>query len=770
MIIAQPPRWQTGLDTIAGNNRTFTTVYTPPPVVQPRSLPPQPAPRPVPAELYVPIPPAPVLPVKNDTANNFNRFAKVHDPKVMTQLVNQPQSWSTESGVYTHDTFFNEFELQVDPVYNFWTADELTNDRQTKGSRELSEIPRYIRLQWESAPDLNSRNLDNKVDVNEIDFTKKNKTPVKYSSQIADRGAVVKKGTTFKVPHLNDFTIGKNATANGYITPGAIRASVEVHDTVMGLGSDILPDRLEGINHIDESAFLSNPDTKGLSIGELTAMVGTLTDSANAATEMEPLNESNREIYDGLFKGNYSVLFPSTSAGKMRVSGVSPAESLLSIAMKVPTPASSAKDQLLDIMRKVVKSPAQVPDRDSRAIRVNFFNPSIAGIIDQRKINSMNRPEHIENMVAIAQMLPSLDVLSNSDAYDLRKDVAIPSFQTPEEYSGVEYTGYVIEKYKRNSAGLFQLVQEIDVPHREYTEYIDCQVVYGGVYRYRIRSILRWTRHNSVGFHGYNAKLVQPGRVESDELMPNVSSYFSSGWSPFEYGFIVDTMPPSPPDEITVRPDSRKKTITVTGKIPDNGQLDINAILLFRKVQDSSGRDLEKFRKVAKFGFTNFLYVDKDVEYNQVSGKRYVYAAICTTRHDEVSTYSEQIGCRLNQDFNVRGEFPCDFVSQAGVAVGYYGSFAGFPIRRSKTEVVLDVSKSKLVASGRNALTEGMRNDASYIVRAESLDTGETKDVLVEITHRNMKDFVAQTNLPVNVTTVGSNPSLPIPTISPVVR
>jgi hypothetical protein len=282
-------------------------------------------------------------------------------------------------------------------------------------------------------------------------------------------------------------------------------------------------------------------------------------------------------------------------------------------------------------------------------------------------------------------------------------------------------------------------------------EYYDTKVRYGGVYRYRIRSILRWTRPKNITVTGKDPTQASPmflGLAEQKDsshstslnLTPNFCGYFGSEWNKnWATAHIIDEIPPNPPDQLNVRPYSKNNCIIVTFNIPDNSQRDIYKMSLYRRRIDERGNDIDNgdWIKLADFDMTaNVYFEDTNVTSYPVNKGRYIYAATATSIHNGESTLSEQIGARINRDWEVYGELPREFYSSRGVDITTHGIFAINPIKKYKTHVVtvpnnlsFDRSPAEIKLMGQERWGTRVLNGAAYILRLLSLDTGEMVDV-----------------------------------------
>ena len=679
------------------------------------------------------------VPSRDLAGFNEHKIVPANDSKLL----------SVESGQMPYETLFNDFDLQVWPHYNFWTADELTNENEELGNRKIDEVPRYVVVSWLTAPDLvpeENRRIPK-------DAIHRNIEPVKFGLEIENRPAFMSKGVSFSPEHLQpeNFSMIVNATSNGHVAPGVVEAvvSLPLHNT--GLDSEKTYAKTDGIHQFDEDTFLSDPELDGVSIQELEAQINQTTNGTLAAAIIsnDEMSEYARKKKEAMFDGQFAVYKSHESGGKMRMNSVNPSSpSMMIVANTAKRNSEEKPDDVLEIANRITQSSVNSDLESQSFVKVKFIDPAISGIVSEERVNTMDRPEHAENMLVISRMLPNLEVLSQADFFNRKRKIDLPSFPSPDGVKTLEYVGYVLEKYKKQRTGFFKKVEEIHFPNREYDNYIDTKVVYGAVYRYRIKTIIRWTRPVNVGPLGKSSKVVEQNGSHTKKLASKISSYFSSEWNKkWAYAVCIDDQPPAPPDELNVRPESAKNRVCVTFRLPDNTQRDIMSMRLYRKIQTLSGKDVTSWKLVhnhdaidrkVDFGPQNVLYYDYDVTTNN----RYVYAATCFTRHGENSTYSEQLAVRLSADYEVYGEIPVTQISCAGVRQEYFGSFSTRPHKRFNEEIVVPMShdytkksdpSSHASLSGRNAFGNVFMVPSRYTFRFESLDTGETIDIPIRI-------------------------------------
>lgn len=653
-----------------------------------------------------------------------------------------PQILSNVSAPAPYETIFHDLDFDAIPFYNFWTEDEDVSRGEPLGDRKLEDVPRFIKLVWKTAPDLPVL----------MGFSAKSKLgktirTVKFGLETRVGTAATVKGISFTTKHLDPkhFDLVVRSLANGHVSPGVLHTLVELPK-----GGFVRPKN----TIFDEDVFLTHPDTKGLSVHEIRTNVDQVS-NGTLGTVRPSSTDGAGSLLGSFSVSNITRVGENSPTVEIRDLSSSPS---LSLVAKTASPLRPAPDDgLTSIVRSISVPTSPVADGDSLTTKVSFVDPAVGGLVSEDKVQGLSRPEHAENIFSLSAFLPNLEILSKSGIHDRPRKADIPSFASPLGVPPLEYVGYVVEKYRRLDTGAFELVKEILVPSRETSLFYDCEIKYGEMYRYRIRAILRWTRPADVEQDGKSKFIVSQHGSQTSALLPLKSSYFGGEWNRgWRYATCVDNVPPAPPDELYVRPDSARRRIVVTFKLPDDSQRDIQTLRLYRKTQDLNGHDLTDWQQVGKdFGARNVLYYDEDVALDSAGfpdpSVRYVYAGATISKHAEVSFLSEQLGVRLNPDYKIRGEYEVDFVSCAGVRLEYVGAFSVNPVRRDRSELLAPVPsyseddsepRALLGLSGRTAAGTVSLIDSQYVIRVESLDTGETRDTLINITYNNQKERV----------------------------
>jgi len=753
---------------------------------------------------HVPRPPAPWNPgyppytpgddeiELNDAASNnpvtLNTYTIA--PEVPAKVVSQ------QSGMAPYETLFYDLGIEALPSYNFWEKDEETTVRD-RGNLDPVELPRYIKLAWTMAPDLKDpaefqkrRMMGYMPDAHTQNIEL---SPFGFGAH-AVVGTLIE-GMPFLPAHLQPANFEQNARqiSNGYIFTGVV-------SSVVSLRTDsVIPPPQPSADLIDEDEYLLNHNlTWGIPYNEMNAALWRRKSTVyglQQSIRQGPI-QSSIDMKRSLFNGQFGI---GGRRATLNISAENPSSPSISNISN-----TAAQGYLSYYERKSMLNKLDTDERDSadyqevmQQVKAKFIHTNFAGVMEPTRVNTITTSDQAESVIALAPVAANLAIYAAAGVQHYGREISIPSFNAPNVLKPLEYVGYVIEKYEQKD-GSYQLVDTIYIPGREYDSYVDAKVKYGVSYRYRIRSVLRWSRPHGIGVLGRDPTRLVNMNAELATLTPNDVSYFGSEWSKkWAYALLIDRSPPAPPDEFTVRPhsagDEKGPFIEITMKLPHNPQQDINKMVLYRKLQDQDGIDLtgwvqiqefgaaerqgtrhlmitkfahdqdditgtkfdvsetEKIETFVEFAPLNSRYKDYDVKfYGEGSSYRYVYAGQCLSRHGEESMLSDQLAARINPDWKKHGEISIDFVSCAGVDRNFdVGIFGTYPERRLRSEVIFrpDYARQIPGAVGLRAqerTAQKMLSNANYVMRVESLDSGESFDVPVRINVVNMPEIVAR--------------------------
>jgi hypothetical protein len=650
--------------------------------------------------------------------------------------------FSQDSGVAPYETFFHDFDFEAYSFFNFWTADEASNDTLTlQENEDINNMPRFVKLVWRQAPDL-PEEKDAYDKISPPSLNRSSQGPLMHGN----KQQFIVEGIKYSPDQLSpkQFSEVSTALANSDIAPGVIKSVVSLPLVSAGIT------RLPPPYRVDLDTWYSNDESRGKSISNVR---NTFNNRSSGIFNLvkhykSGVSAKNAASFNEMFSGQFSATPSSFVNRKSVISSANPNSPALSLRsnpaittrIRPAEPAESIFNQIT-----YNRNP-----RKTNSINVSFVDSSIAGAVSHQRLNVADDAAHVNSISAVAQVLKNLVTYAASGLQNVKRKITLKSFEAPNGVSTKQYVGYLIEKYEQLD-GVFVLKELIGIGDPYMDEFYDTKVRYGGVYRYRIRSVMRWVRPKNVGVTGTDNSSNSIVAWNSNEphlnssnisLTPNFASYFGSEWSKnWATAHIIDDEAPNPPDQLTVLPQSEKKRIVVTFQIPDNSQRDIWQMTLYRKTIDKNGRDVEQWSELADFDMTRpGYYEDYDVSFvpnGENAPISYVYAATAWSVHNGESKLSEQISARLNSDWNNRGEYSVDFISSRGVdRESDHGVFSTIPTKMHKTHIVVaplnaynSRDAAKVTVSGQERWGNRMLTGNGYIIRLHSLDTGETHDI-----------------------------------------
>lgn len=551
-------------------------------------------------------------------------------PVLTNDQVGPTSVTSQRSSEAHHSTIFERFELTAEPVYNFYTADELVEFSSTSGS--LEDVPRYVRLKWKAAPDP-QRSLELP--------TKGRKTPGRIKPIVFDRS-----GFPFSADQAVDFDLAARSIANGFVSPGSVRARIEPPVS-----------RRAPTRAFDEELHLISDSSIGIKASDS--------------------------------RSNFSV------------------------------------DQSL----VPIESTRRVPSDSGRTSTVTFVDPGVAGAFSEDRASVTGDPQHMTSLMSLSQLASNLEIIAEFNQVD-GKRVPAPEFPAPADFYGVSYIGYLIEKHVVHPDGSMSLQEVITISDVSLTEYVDLKVLFGTSYAYRIRSVVRWTRERGIGFEGTSKTDLVAENLSTTGPASHVCSFYAGDWSLWQNTQIRDLQKPEPPDEIHVRPLSRKGEVHITWKIPDDSQRDLLTFTLYRKIR-RAGLDASSWEELATYPARNGIHIDRTVGFVEDDPDvDYVYAMQSRTTHDETSKLSTQLAVVLTRNYETLGEELVRFVSHPGVPLDAHGQLATIP-PKVEPEVLNPMKRIRIgTRQGVSTMPLFIRD---YVIRITSELTGERTDVPLRV-------------------------------------
>lgn len=352
---------------------------------------------------------------------------------------------------------------------------------------------------------------------------------------------------------------------------------------------------------------------------------------------------------------------------------------------------------------------------------VNFVDPSIAGAFDKSRLMVATDPVHLTVAGSLAKIIGALEVISEFNQ-DVKVQNPPPDFTGHPDAPAITYIGCIIERYDMLPDGSMVLGRSIQIPDVTADEFIDQQVAYGGNYSYRMRSIIQWNRTSDVDFGGKSTidRLDKFGALTTSPL----SSFYAGDWTDWSSTQVVDTVPPEPPDEVTVRPVSWKGEIRVSWKIGNDPQRDVTGFRLLRAVSNSG--KVSDWKEIGQFALANGSFVDRDVQPFENSGLSYIYALYSTSYHGVLSPLSDQMEARLALPGS-KDELHVIQIAPSGADPMAHAS------ARETFEMTELKANQRLTFYCRSATSGHPLRDSTYLVEVRSLSTGERALVNLDV-------------------------------------
>lgn len=388
------------------------------------------------------------------------------------------------------------------------------------------------------------------------------------------------------------------------------------------------------------------------------------------------------------------------------------------------------------------------PDRFSifrLPVKSTGENRSNAILIGQAALGVLASPvsftdtrEHTEASLITSTFSTEIGLMDALDDQVTEASVDAPSHETSQVNPSLTYTGYVIERQRLGSDGVFVNDRRFVIAGSDRGAFTDHGISYGVVYRYRISSIVKWVHSSELRVAGLSSDVAQQSNPTVNGQM--TLRYMRSSWSPYVNVVVLDTDLPSPPKQLTVLHDRKMSGIRISWVLPENVQEDISYLSLYRRTMLNGVFTSDWKRIASDIPMRNGLYLDRD-DIPAYPGQ-VVYAMTSTSIHGQVSDLSEQI---FYQSARGKGEGATGIVSFPGAPLKSYGNFSVMPVRFKDEDLVCENS---ITVSPRVGPSSYMNIDADYVLRVQSIETGQFTDILLSLAYRNFAAPVGQANPP----------------------
>lgn len=289
---------------------------------------------------------------------------------------------------------------------------------------------------------------------------------------------------------------------------------------------------------------------------------------------------------------------------------------------------------------------------------INTQNQARASTVDPFQITENEIDISIDSIYSTF-VRSDLSDLSNLEAFSARTE---SQFFTAK-------VGYLIEKYGEQLDGTTLRYPDIIISDPTLSNYTDPNVRYGGVYKYRVRTIYRTAlvgvdESDYSSFEGFDLSVV---------LIASLGEYTTVQ--------CIENIPPLPPVDVTFQ--QTLSGLYIRWNFPINKQKDIKRFQIFRR-QDIS-QPFELIREIS-FDQTILPYTTgenvpksliqkssgpiknfTDIDFIDVESD-YIYAICCVDAHGFSSAFSEQYRVRFDM---ITGKLLVTRISTAGAPKPY---------------------------------------------------------------------------------------------------
>ena len=333
-------------------------------------------------------------------------------------------------------------------------------------------------------------------------------------------------------------------------------------------------------------------------------------------------------------------------------------------------------------------------------ILVNFTPTGLAKIVSQ-------------NMDTIFANKEELRFVANA-----LRDIKIKSeepigFKSIPELVGLDYMGYIIEKERLDdTTNKWIKIDEYKIIGPDANIFKDTRLAFGNTYRYRIRSVSRYTvKKRSLGFFG------SPSRDYY------TSFYYEGRNSDWFYMDTQDSVLPKYPEAIDIMVNSYEKLIRINWLKPLDRENLIVSYNVYRREKIG-----DRWEKLAILDKKDNLFTDTKIEV----GKKYIYCLSSNNLHGFESFLSLQIQVELNGNIKIeKKEKPLVFISGPGLKPSEI-----FDTIKSFTRRVENIIARKNISiSPAKELDE---DEKILLLKIKSLDTHETQELRVVLKNLNI--------------------------------
>lgn len=288
------------------------------------------------------------------------------------------------------------------------------------------------------------------------------------------------------------------------------------------------------------------------------------------------------------------------------------------------------------------------------------------------------------------------------------------------------YTGYVIQKDRWDEVEqAFIPVDAILINGRTNTKWIDWKIAYNESYRYKVRSIFRFVNRDNLTMYEDSDELSDysvPFAIFDEGSISSFDSYFYDSKFSLDCDlYVEDLVPPPPPDNVRIYPDSKEKNIFITWN-QKNKNKDVLGFNVYKKKEGETF-----FRKLNSdlIDIRNNFFLDYSIDFGEYG----IYAIEAIDVHYNYSNLSAQYRARIieqNIDLPKRCEELPQFIRDKGERIGELVPVLSTG-RSDNLMFFNDKFKIRI-----NPLYKHLERNDPFLLKIRSLDTFMEKEIKID--------------------------------------
>lgn len=302
--------------------------------------------------------------------------------------------------------------------------------------------------------------------------------------------------------------------------------------------------------------------------------------------------------------------------------------------------------------------------------------------------------------------------------------IPVPNSVIPVVKSG--YAGYVIQKDRWSEEEQSFIPEDVILINgRTNTKWIDWKIAYNESYRYKVRSIFRFVNRDNLTMYEDSDELSDysvPFATFDEGSISSFDSYFYDSKFSLDCNlYVEDLVPPPPPDNVRIYPNSKEKSIFITWN-QKNKNKDVLGFNVYKKKE---GESFFRKQNSELIGIRDNFFIDYSIEFGEYG----TYAIEAVDVHYNYSNLSAQYKARIieqNIDLPKRCEELPQFIRDKGERIGEL-----VPVLTSgrPDNLVFFDDKFKIRI---NPLYKHLDRNDPFLLKIRSLDTFMEKEIKID--------------------------------------